>query len=63
MKEAFEKIIERLEEEKGWYQCTCADEELWGKPMVSDLFYYPTIKLFVDNIRYSEHGCNNIKKI
>ena len=53
---------EGLPKDRGWYQCTCGDEELWSKPIVRDLFYYPSIKLFVDNIRYSEHGCEDIKK-
>lgn len=53
---------ERLPEIKGWYHCTCNDEEVWGKPIVRDLYYYPGLKAFVDNIRYEMNGLKDIQK-
>ena len=55
-------ISERLPEEKGWYQCTCSDDEVWSKPIVRDLYYYPGLKAFIDNIRYEMNGLNDIQK-
>ena len=55
-------IDERLPEEKGWYQCTCSDDEVWSKPIVRDLYYYPGLKAFADNIRYEMNGLNDIQK-
>lgn len=54
-------VEERLPKEKGWYQCTCADEEVWSKPIVRDLYFYPTLKGFIDNIRYETNGLRNIE--
>ena len=48
--------------EEGWYIVTCEDKEIWKEPMVRELFYYPKLNRFIDNIRYSEHGCNDIMK-
>lgn len=54
---------EKMPENIGWYQCTCYDRDIWGeKGLVRDLYYYPGIKQFVDNIRYHEHGCKDIEK-
>ena len=55
-------VEERLPEEKGWYQCTCSDKEIWNDDIVIDLYYYPEIKEFVDNIRYETNGLKNIEK-
>ena len=55
-------VEERLPEEKGWYQCTCSDKEIWNDDIVIDLYYYPGIKEFVDNIRYETNGLKNIEK-
>ena len=55
-------VEERLPEEKGWYQCTCSDKEIWNDDIVRDLYYYPEIKEFVDNIRYEANGLKNIEK-
>ena len=55
-------VEERLPEEKGWYQCTCSDKEIWNDDIVRDLYYYPGIKEFVDNIRYETNGLKNIEK-
>ena len=55
-------VEERLPEEKGWYQCTCFDKEIWNDDIVRDLYYYPGIKEFVDNIRYETNGLKNIEK-
>ena len=55
-------VEERLPEEKGWYQCTCSDTEIWNDDIVRDLYYYPGIKEFVDNIRYETNGLKNIEK-
>lgn len=27
-------VEERLPEEKGWYQCTCSDEDIWNEDIV-----------------------------
>lgn len=54
-------VEERLPEEKGWYQCTCSDKEIWNDDIVRDLYYYPGIKEFVDNIRYETNGLKNIE--
>lgn len=51
-----------MPEEKGWYQCTCSDKEIWNDDIVRDLYYYPGIKEFVDNIRYENNGLKNIEK-
>lgn len=55
-------VEERLPKGKGWYQCTCSDNDIWNKDIVRDLYYYPEIKEFVDNIRYENNGLKNIKK-
>ena len=55
-------VSEKLPEEKGWYQCTCSDKEIWNDDIVIDLYYYPEIKEFVDNIRYEANGLKNIEK-
>lgn len=55
-------VEERLPEEKGWYQCTCSDKEIWNDDIVRDLYYYPGIKEFVDNIRYETNALKNIEK-
>ena len=55
-------VEERLPEEEGWYQCTCSDKEIWNDDIVRDLYYYPGIKEFVDNIRYENNGLKNIEK-
>lgn len=55
-------VEERLPEEKGWYQCTCSNKEIWNDDIVKDLYYYPGIKEFVDNIRYEANGLKNIEK-
>lgn len=55
-------VEERLPEEKGWYQCTCSDKEIWNDDIVRDLYYYPEIKEFVDNIRYEANGLKDIEK-
>lgn len=56
-------VSEKLPEEKGWYQCTCSDKEIWNDDIVIDLYYYPEIKEFVNNIRYEANGLKNIEKI
>lgn len=53
-------VEERLPEEKGWCQCTCSDKEIWNDDIVIDLYYYPEIKEFVDNIRYEANGLKNM---
>ena len=53
-------VEEKLPEEKGWYQCTCSDKEIWNDDIVIDLYYYPEIKEFVDNIRYEANGLKNM---
>ena len=55
-------ISERLPKEKGWYQCTCTDKEIWNNDMVINLHYYPNRKEFVDNIRYEINGLKDIEK-
>lgn len=55
-------VSEKLPEEKGWYQCTCSDKEIWNDDIVRDLYYYPEIKEFVDNIRYKANGLKDIEK-
>lgn len=55
-------VEERLPEEEGWYQCTCSDKEIWNDDIVRDLYYYPGIKEFVDNIRYENNGLKNTEK-
>ncbi len=55
-------VEERLPKEKGWYQCTCSDNDIWNKDIVRDLYYYPETKEFVDNIRYENNGLKNIEK-
>lgn len=55
-------VEERLPEEEGWYQCTCSDKEIWNDDIVRDLYYYPEIKEFVDNIRYEANGLKDIEK-
>lgn len=47
--------------EEGWYRVTCEDKNIFKKPMLRDLYYYPTLESFIDNIRYAEHGCKDIK--
>lgn len=54
-------VSEKLPEEKGWYQCTCSDKGIWNDDIVRDLYYYPEIKEFVDNIRYETNGLKNIE--
>ena len=54
-------VSEKLPGEKGWYQCTCSDKEIWNDDIVIDLYYYPEIKEFVDNIRYEANGLKNIE--
>lgn len=53
--------------EKGWYQCTCDDRkdggQIWpNHTIVRDLFWNPSRKEFVDNVRYSENGHKDIEK-
>lgn len=55
-------VEEDLPKEKGWYQCTCSDKEIWNDDIVRDLYYYPGIKEFVDNIRYENNGLKDIEK-
>lgn len=55
-------VEEKLPEEKGRYQCTCSDKEIWNDDIVRDLYYYPEIKEFVDNIRYEANGLKDIEK-
>lgn len=55
-------VEEKLPEEKGWYQCTCSDKEIWNDDIVRDLYYYQEIKEFVDNIRYEANGLKDIEK-
>lgn len=55
-------VEKKLPEEKGWYQCTCSDKDIWNEGIVRDLYYYPEIKKFVDNIRYENNGLKNIEK-
>ena len=55
-------VEDKLPEEKGWYQCTCSDKEIWNDDIVRDLYYCPEIKEFVDNIRYENNGLKNIEK-
>ena len=55
-------VEDKLPEEKGWYQCTCSDKEIWNDDIVRDLYYYPEIKEFVDNIRYEANGLKDIEK-
>ncbi len=47
--------------EKGWYQCTCYDKDIWNEDIVTNLYYYPDIKEFVDDIRYENNGLKNIE--
>ena len=54
-------VSEKLPEEKGWYQCTCSNKEIWNDDIVRDLYYYPEIKEFVDNIRYETNGLKNVE--
>lgn len=54
-------VSEKFPEEKGWYQCTCSDKGIWNDDIVRDLYYYPEIKEFVDNIRYETNGLKNIE--
>lgn len=51
-----------LPKEEGWYQCSCYSPERWSKGLVRDLYWYPTSQQFVDNIRYSTNGFDDIKK-
>ena len=55
-------VEDGLPEEKGWYQCTCSDKDIWNEGIVRDLYYYLEIKEFVDNIRYENNGLKNIEK-
>jgi len=55
-------VSERLPKEKGWYQCSCYGPERWSKGLVRDLYWYPSLQQFVDNIRYSENGFDDIKR-
>ena len=55
-------VEKKLPEEKGWYQCTCSDKDIWNEGIVRDLYYYPETKKFVDNIRYENNGLKNIEK-
>lgn len=55
-------VEEKLPEGKGWYQCTCSNKEIWNDDIVRDLYYYPEIKEFVDNIRYEANGLKDIEK-
>lgn len=55
-------VEDKLPEEKGWYQCTCSDKEIWNDDIVRNLYYYPEIKEFVDNIRYEANGLKDIEK-
>ena len=55
-------VEDKLPEEKGWYQCTCSYKEIWNDDIVRDLYYYPEIKEFVDNIRYEANGLKDIEK-
>lgn len=54
---------ERLPKEKGWYQCTCRDNEIWNTDgIVRDLYWYPSLEEFVDNIRYERNDLKEIEK-
>ena len=54
---------ERLPKEKGWYQCTCRDNEIWNTDgIVRDLYWYPSLEEFVDNIRYERNNLKEIEK-
>lgn len=53
---------ERLPKEEGWYQCSCYSPERWNEGLVRDLYWEPTSQQFVDNIRYSTNGFDDIKK-
>ena len=46
--------------EGGWYRVTC--DYNGGNTYVRDLYYNPTLNEFVDNIRYTENCCRNIKR-
>lgn len=54
---------ERFPEEKGWYHCTCKDNEVWNpNGIVCDLYWYPSLEEFVDNRRYEMNGLKEIEK-
>lgn len=56
-------VAESWPVEKGWYSCSCYNEDIWsGNGIVRDLYWHPKLQEFVDNIRYSEHGHKDISK-
>ena len=54
--------VSELPTEKGWYLCTCSNKDIWGEDIVRDLYYYPALKQFVDNIRYEASGLKDVEK-
>ena len=49
--------------EKGWYDCTCYDPDIWsGDGIIRKLYWYPSLGEFVDNIRYEMNCHNDIEK-
>ena len=54
--------VSELPKEKGWYLCTCSNKDIWGEDIVRDLYYYPALKQFVDNIRYEASGLKDVEK-
>lgn len=58
-KDGWVPVYERLPQERGWYQCTCSDKEIWRTDIVRDLYYDPEVKEFVDNVRYQSNGLRN----
>lgn len=52
-----------MPKEKGWYLVTVVTGvPATSKPRVMELYWYPGIKQWVDNIRYSENGLKEIEK-
>lgn len=54
--------VSELPKEKGWYLCTCSNKDIWGEDIVRDVYYYPALKQFVDNIRYEASGLKDVEK-
>lgn len=55
-------VTDHLPQEEGWYQCSCYDPKAFSDGLVRDLYFYPGIKEFVDNIRYFCNGLKDIEK-
>lgn len=55
-------VTDHLPKEKGWYQCSCYDPEVWSDGLVRDLYFRPETKEFVDHIRYFCNGMKDIEK-